>query len=82
MVTRPRVTLYTRRGCCLCEDVKEVLLAAQSRAAFDYEEFDIDADEELCELYNEDVPVVTIDGKKAFKHRVDMTDFLKRLARR
>jgi glutaredoxin len=82
MVTKPKVTLYTRRGCCLCEDVKEVLVAAQSRASFDYEEFDIDADEELCELYNEDVPVVNIDGKRAFKHRVDMTDFLKRLARR
>jgi len=79
---RPLVTLYTRAGCHLCDDAKRVILAARSRVDFDYEELDIDADPELLRLYNEEVPVIAIDRRKAFKYRVDMNDFLKRLARR
>jgi len=79
---KPLVTLYTRAGCHLCDDVKDVLAAAQRRAAFDYEERDIDADPELRRLYNEEVPVVLIDGRKAFKYRLTMDEFLKRLAAR
>jgi glutaredoxin len=79
---KPLVTLYTRAGCHLCDDAKDVLAAAQRRAAFDYEERDIDADPELCRLYNEEVPVIAIDGRKAFKYRVTMDEFLKRLADR
>src|SRR4051812_14699788 len=40
----PLVTLYTRAGCCLCDQAKAVLREARSRAAFQYEERDIDAD--------------------------------------
>jgi glutaredoxin len=79
---KPLVTLYTRAGCHLCDDVKNVLSAAQRRAAFDYEERDIDADPELRRLYNEEVPVVAIDGRKAFKYRLTIDEFLKRLAAR
>ena len=79
---RPLVTLYTRAGCHLCDDARRVIFAARSRADFDYEELDIDADPELLRLYNEEVPVIAIDRRKAFKYRVDMNDFLKRLARR
>ena len=53
-MARPKVTLYTRTGCCLCDDAKQVLSDARRRADFDYEEFDIDLDPELfrrCLLY-------------------------------
>ena len=79
---RPVVTLFTRRGCHLCDDAKRVIESARSRAAFDYEERDIDADPELLRLYNGEVPVIAIDGRKAFKYRLDMNEFLKRLADR
>jgi glutaredoxin len=79
---RPRVTLYTRSGCCLCDDAKRVLGDARRRADFDYEERDIDADPELLRLYNDDVPVVAINGVKAFKFRLEMNEFLKKLAAR
>ena len=79
---KPRVTLYTRAGCCLCEDAKQVLREARRRAEFDYEEVDIDADAELRRLYNDEVPVVAINRLKAFKYRVDMNEFLKKLAAR
>ncbi len=79
---KPRVTFYTRSGCCLCDEAKRVVLEARRRADFDYEEFDIDADPELRRRYNEEVPVIAIDGAKAFKFRVNMAEFLKKLRAR
>ena len=77
-----RVTLYTRAGCCLCADAKQVLTAARGRASFEYEEIDIDRHPEWLALYNEEVPVIAIDGQKAFKYRVTMNELLKKLAAR
>lgn len=79
---KPQVTLYTRTGCCLCEDAKHVLAAAGRMAEFDYQELDIDGDPELRARYNDEVPVIAIDGRKAFKYRVDRDEFLKKLAAR
>jgi len=79
---KPRVTLYTRAGCCLCDDAKSVLAEARRRADFDCEEVDIDHDPELRRRYNEEVPVIAINGVKAFKYRVDMSEFLKKLGAR
>lgn len=79
---KPLVTLYTRQGCCLCDDAKAVLAQARRHAEFDYEELDIDADPELRRLYNDEVPVIAINGVKAFKYRVEMKEFLKKLAAR
>ena len=77
-----KVTLFTRAGCCLCDDAKRVLAEARRRTTFDYEELDIDADPELHRLYNDEVPVIAINRVKAFKYRVDLAEFLKRLAAR
>jgi glutaredoxin len=81
-VSRPLVTLYTRAGCHLCDDAKQVIAAARSHTEFDYEELDIDADPELRRLYNEEVPVIAIDRRKAFKYRLDMSELLRKLAAR
>jgi glutaredoxin len=78
----PLVTLYTRKRCCLCDEAKVVLHAARSRAKFEYREFDIDLDDELVRRYNDEVPVIEINGTKAFKYKVDMKEFLKKLAAR
>ena len=77
---KPQVTLYTRAGCCLCVDAKQVIAAARERVDFDYAEIDIDGDEELSRLYNDEVPVIAINRRKAFKYKVNMNEFLKRLA--
>jgi glutaredoxin len=82
MTTHAKVTLYTRQGCCLCENAKQVVAAARSRAVFDLDEIDIDRHPEWLALYNEEVPVIAIDGHKAFKYGVDLNEFLKRLAAR
>ena len=77
---KPQVTLYTRTGCCLCVDAKQVIAAARERVDFDYAEIDIDTDKELVRLYNDEVPVITINRRKAFKYKINMNEFLKKLA--
>ncbi len=77
-----KVTLYTRRGCHLCDEAKVAIEAARRRRTFDYEELDIDADAGLLHLYNEEVPVIAIDGRKAFKYRLTADELLKKLETR
>ncbi len=78
----PVVTFYTRKGCHLCDEAKRVVKEARQCAEFEYQERDIDADPELRRLYNEEVPVIAINGAKAFKYHVDIETFLKKLAAR
>jgi len=75
------VVLYSRQGCHLCEVVKESLARLEKQAAFVWREIDVDSDAELRRLYNEEVPVVFINGRKAFKYRMDEAEFLRKLTR-
>jgi glutaredoxin len=75
----PKVTLYTRKGCCLCDEAKRALLAARERKPFDLEEVDIDLDLALRAEYNEEVPVVAINGSKLFQYHVRSEELLRRL---
>ena len=77
----PTVTLYTRVGCHRCDDAKAVLDAARAEASFGLEVVDVDTDPALAERYGHEVPVVLIDGRKAFKFRVDPGALRERLAR-
>jgi len=61
------VTLYTRRGCHLCDDAHDVLTAH----GLDPTLVDIDDDPALREKFNVCVPVVEIDGKVRFRGRVE-----------
>lgn len=76
------VVVYTRKGCHLCEIVKETLTQIQYDAEFQWREIDIDADPQLRQKYTDEVPIIFIDGRKAFKYRMDQRQFLRALARR
>jgi glutaredoxin len=78
----PKVTVYSRSACCLCDEVKQQLTQLRRRADFELEEINIDEDEALRRLYNDEVPVVMINGRKAFKYRLDPEEFLRKLAAR
>lgn len=75
----PVVTLYTRQGCHLCEEAKQEIEQLRSVTEFRFEILDIDADPELQARFTNEVPVVFINGRKAFKYRVDRKQFLRRL---
>ena len=73
------VTLYTRRDCCLCDEARKVLDSVRRVEDFALEVVDVDQTPELARKYGLEVPVVTIDGRKAFKYRVDPKGLLARL---
>jgi glutaredoxin len=74
------VVVYSRKGCHLCEVVKESLSKLSRRGGFTWQEIDVDENSELRRQYNDEVPVVFIDGRKAFKYRMDEREFLRKLA--
>jgi len=80
MQERRDVVVYSRKGCHLCEIIKESLVKLQRRGSFDWREVDVDTDEELRRQFTDEVPVVFIDGRKAFKYRMDEQEFLRKLA--
>ena len=76
-----RLVLYTREGCCLCDEARQVLLKVRDDEAFSFvlEECDIEADAALHHAYLERIPVVTIDGVEAFELVVDEAELRRRL---
>ena len=77
-----RVVLLSRADCCLCDEALAEIEAARSSVAFDLEIVDVDAAPDLAAQYGEEVPVVLVDGRKAFKYRVTREQLLRRLGRR
>ena len=75
-----RVVLYTADGCSLCGRALEVVLEAREAVAFELEVVDIGGDPELERRYREHLPVVEIDGERAFTYFVD-ADVLMRCLR-
>ena len=74
------VVVYSRKGCHLCEIVKETLSKLERRGGFSWREIDVDGNEELRRQFTDEVPVVFIDGRKAFKYHMDEREFLRKLA--
>jgi glutaredoxin len=73
------VILYSRPGCCLCDDARAILERVRLRRPFDLRERDIDADDGLLRAYLERIPVVTIDGVEAFELFVSEPELERRL---
>ena len=75
------VEVYGKRECCLCEEVKATLHRVRRDIPFDLREIDIESTPKLYETYKEQVPLVFVNGRLAFKFRVDEKTFRRRLAR-
>jgi glutaredoxin len=71
------VVLFTARGCHLCEQAREVLREEDVA----YDEVDITGDPELERRHREWLPVVEIDGERAFVYRIPREGLRRRLAR-
>jgi hypothetical protein len=65
------VTLYTAHGCSLCGPVRRRIENVREDVPFDLEEIDITGVPELEATYRKWLPVVEIDGVRAFVYRVD-----------
>ena len=67
MASTPRLTLFHAQGCHLCDRARDVL----DRVGVPYESVDITGDDSLEARYREWLPVVEIDGARAFVYYVD-----------
>ncbi len=82
MQPKAKVTLYYAESCSLCERARETLLALEEECEFTLREIDVTGDPELEARYREWLPVVEIDGKRAFVYYVQPEGFRRKLAQR
>jgi glutaredoxin len=81
MTKRNLVTVYSRRGCHLCDEAIQILESLQAELQFDIEKRFIEGDSLLEDKYGEQVPVIHIDGKHHALYRVDPERFRSSLER-
>ena len=79
-MSSPDVVLYSRDGCCLCDDARVILERVRATHPFALTEVDIESDERLLRVYLERIPVITIDGAEAFELFVDEPELTRRMA--
>jgi glutaredoxin len=70
-VSEPRVVLYGRPGCHLCEDARVVVDRVCGELGEQWVEVDITTDPELEQRFGEEVPVTFVDGRQHDFWRVD-----------
>ena len=69
------VTVYSRRGCHLCENAEKTLESMREELAFEIEIIYIDGNPELEKLYGNEVPVIHINGEHHDFYKVDPDRF-------
>jgi glutaredoxin len=65
------VVLYTAEGCSLCERAVEVVCGVRDELGFELDVVDIGGVAELEARYRELIPVVEIQGRRAFTYFVE-----------
>jgi glutaredoxin len=78
---RPVVTIYSRTGCHLCDQAKAVIEQVGRARQLIIKEVNIADSPALEERYGYDIPVIFINGVKAFKHKVCAREFEVKLDR-
>ena len=76
-----RLTLYGRPDCHLCHEMRAVVDAVAGEWGVACEEVDVDTDPALAARYGAEVPVLCVNGRVAFRYRVDAAALRARLAR-
>jgi glutaredoxin len=81
-----RLTIYSKPGCHLCDEmtslVHRVLARHPKDRMVDVDEIDISSDSALLERYGLEIPVLLIDGKKVAKYRVSEEELTRMLGAR
>jgi glutaredoxin len=70
------VTIYSRRGCHLCEVAEFVVRDVNKEVNFDLQVIYIDGDAHLESEYGEEVPVTVINGKRHDYFSIDRGRFI------
>ncbi len=65
-----KVQMYTKKGCHLCVVAREIILRVLEEISFEFQEIDIESRSDLYERFKEEIPVVFVNGERAFTYRV------------
>jgi glutaredoxin len=76
-----KLTLYSRQDCCLCDEMKAIIREVALKIPVELEVIDVDGSAELQEKFGNEVPVLFVDGWKAFKYRVTKDDLEKQMGK-
>lgn len=75
------LTLYSRADCELCREMEDLIAQEMARFAARLEKVDIGGNPELEGRFGLEVPVLFVNGRKAFKYRCTARELRKRLSR-
>jgi len=65
------VTIYSRPGCHLCDEMKALVTRVARTIPLTLEEIDITTDAALEAQYGLEIPVLMVEGTKAAKYRIE-----------
>jgi glutaredoxin len=77
-----RIQLLGKPECHLCDEAKRVVQTVCARLALPWEQINIEDDADLFERYKHEIPVLLIEGKKAFKFHIEEKALQKILSRK
>ena len=76
---RIKLQLYTKADCPLCDEAKESLEALAAQFPIQIEEIDITTNLGLFTKYKELIPVLQLEGKRLFVHRIHVKALKRKL---
>lgn len=76
-----QLRLYSRPACHLCDEMKAVLAPLAAEFGASVEEINVDTDPALVAQFGAEIPVLFINGRKAFKYRVGARELRAKLIR-
>ncbi len=77
-----RLTLYTRPGCHLCEEMKAVIHRVRGQVECELTEVDISLDDALLRRYRHHIPVLLANGVEVARARIGAAELSQALAAR
>jgi len=70
----PRVTFYTKAGCHLCDEAREMLDEIAAHKEYELTEIDIRSNPDTFETYRYRIPVILLDETLVAEGRIDYND--------
>ncbi len=72
-----QVTFYTKAGCHLCEEARDMLEDIAALTDYELEEIDIRSNPAIFEKYRYRIPVIIIDDETLLEGRIEFRDLAK-----
>lgn len=72
-----QVTFYTKAGCHLCEEARDMLEDIAALTEYEFTEIDIRSNPAIFERYRYRIPVITINDDTLLEGRIEFRDLAK-----